>query len=156
MQDIERPMKGVDRADGAEIHPRRPLIDAVDRGVSVYRVEVEARDVLRFEDVADLVEAPAFCAMGLAVAVVTPVDWMDRSAAHEFGIARSLGLQIRISQRIDGSGIDAPEQCPGPSGLELKRGGRESGRSHSGVFLVCRGGRLFFGRKSEVGNQKTG
>jgi hypothetical protein len=45
MQDIERPMKGVDRADGAEIHPRRPLIDAVDRDVSVHRVEVEARDV---------------------------------------------------------------------------------------------------------------
>jgi hypothetical protein len=63
MQNVEWAMEGVDVAHRAEIHPRWSLVDAIDRGVPVYRVEVEARDILRFEDVADLVKASAFGAM---------------------------------------------------------------------------------------------
>jgi hypothetical protein len=130
MQDIERPMKGIDRADGAEIRPRRSLVDAVDRGVPVHRVEVEARDILRLEDVADPVELPRIRAMNLAVAVVTLADGMDRTRAHELGISCSPGLQIRVGQRIDCGGVNARKQRPGPFGLELKRRGLESDRYH--------------------------
>ncbi len=156
MQDVERPMKGVDRTHGAEIHPRRSFVDAVDRGVSVQRVEVEAGDVLWLEDVADPVKLPATRAMNLAVAERVLADGMNRTAAHEFEVPRVPGLQIRVGQRVDGGGVDACKQRPWPSGLEPEWRELESGRGHSEALLIRCGRRPFFGRESEIQNQQAG
>jgi hypothetical protein len=87
VQDIERAMEWIDRDQRVEIPPRRPLIEAVFLEVSLHRVEVEARNVPRFEDVTDLVRAPGICAVDLAVAVTILTNEVNRTAAHGFGIA---------------------------------------------------------------------
>lgn len=87
MQDVEWAVERIDDAHRAEIHPRRPLIDAVRISVSIHRVKMKARNVPWLEDVTDFVQAPTIRAMNFTVAVLVLTDGMNRTAAHEIRIA---------------------------------------------------------------------
>ena len=94
MKDVERAVEGIDDAHGSAIHPREPLVGAIDAEVSIHWVRVEAGHVVRAEAVADPVWSQGICKLDLSVAVAV-TDRIDRTAAYARGVSRFAGLQMR-------------------------------------------------------------